>query len=554
MFKRFVSVFAALSFIIVSFYAYASAEVTAALKQDFGRSQIKLEGSANGAVVITVAPADLSLEAMSAQNLPTIVKQIKATGTYSCTLYMPVYAEGGKYTVYVSSNDGEASPLYFMHINEAEVDNILVDGEPLMDHLHKSDGAVFADLIQTYAAKIGIDRTDELYLNNESKLLPMLDKMKFTDVFDFADKYNIYYAVNALSGANSEKVSQMLQQYQAQLGIDYAADFEDETRLTANAKNKMLEHLSALDYNSYIEDDGTIPFKEVFENAKPLAAIQSVHSWIALKRIIVGDFASVFAQMLADNAKYGTLRDKDRVFELMMSKKYSEFADIEKNFNSAVNTVYSESSVGSSSRPAGGANTSASGGEAITVPPASEEADEVMFYDLDTSHWSFMAVSALYKAGIVSGYQDGSFHPSNHITRAEFAKLISEFVENFDIDNAIAFQDVQASDWYSAAIAAVSAGGLIEGDGVNFYPNRYITREDAAVILFRLLKSKGRELRGNKYFADRNEISDYAKNAVVALGEAQIVKGIGNNMFMPKNNITRAESAQLIYNAMSSLE
>ena len=52
-----------------------------------------------------------------------------------------------------------------------------------------------------------------------------------------------------------------------------------------------------------------------------------------------------------------------------------------------------------------------------------------------------------------------------------------------------------------------------------------------------------------KYFEDDAEISDYAKKAVFALGGADIIKGRGNNMFVPKATITRFEAVQLIYNA-----
>ena len=64
-----------------------------------------------------------------------------------------------------------------------------------------------------------------------------------------------------------------------------------------------------------------------------------------------------------------------------------------------------------------------------------------------------------------------------------------------------------------------------------------------------MMEKNGNAPAAAKYFEDDAEISDYAKKAVFALGGADIIKGRGNNMFVPKATITRFEAVQLIYNA-----
>lgn len=89
--------------------------------------------------------------------------------------------------------------------------------------------------------------------------------------------------------------------------------------------------------------------------------------------------------------------------------------------------------------------------------------------------------------------------------------------------------------------------GCIKGyeDG-SFRPEASITREEIAVILKRALS--GTELGEKPEFADADEISDYAKEAVYALSSNGIVKGDGG-FFKPKANATRAEACVLLYRA-----
>ena len=76
-----------------------------------------------------------------------------------------------------------------------------------------------------------------------------------------------------------------------------------------------------------------------------------------------------------------------------------------------------------------------------------------------------------------------------------------------------------------------------------------ITREDMATILWNGISKKVTAEKGKK-FADDDDISDYAKEAVVMLRRIGIVEGSGNNMFAPKLNATRAEAAAMLYRTL----
>ena len=53
-------------------------------------------------------------------------------------------------------------------------------------------------------------------------------------------------------------------------------------------------------------------------------------------------------------------------------------------------------------------------------------------------------------------------------------------------------------------------------------------------------------------FGDEAEISEYALDAVKSMSGAGLVSGY-EGKFNPKNNITRAETAQMVYNVMKFL-
>lgn len=100
--------------------------------------------------------------------------------------------------------------------------------------------------------------------------------------------------------------------------------------------------------------------------------------------------------------------------------------------------------------------------------------------------WYYDAVSALTGSGIIAGYPDGTFRPENSITRAEFAKMIAEYLELNLIDTAD-FNDVPEAHWANRYIAAAQKSGYVTGYGDGtFRPENTISRAEVAAIINRL--------------------------------------------------------------------
>ena len=105
------------------------------------------------------------------------------------------------------------------------------------------------------------------------------------------------------------------------------------------------------------------------------------------------------------------------------------------------------------------------------------------------------------------------------------------------------------NDWYFEYVEILSSNDIIKGDGKNFMPLNQIKRQDAALILFRMLEIN--ENDGYELFKDDSLIDEYAKNAVYALKSEGLISGEEKGNFNPSDVLTRGEAAVMIYNAMN---
>ncbi len=215
----------------------------------------------------------------------------------------------------------------------------------------------------------------------------------------------------------------------------------------------------------------------------------------------------------------------------------------------------SEGTGNSGSGSGGSSGQGGTGGTTPTTPPATGENQgekTPAFTDMAGFEWANEAVEALAEKGVLQGKEEKRFAPGDPVTRAEFVKIVTEGFELKASTDKNPFQDIQSTDWFYRSVLAANENGIVSGVEENlFAPEEQITREMAAVILRRVCGLRGIELPQSKDdFTDYASISDYAKEAVSLLYGSGKIKGVGDGQFAPKQNLTRAEAAQLIYNIM----
>lgn len=174
------------------------------------------------------------------------------------------------------------------------------------------------------------------------------------------------------------------------------------------------------------------------------------------------------------------------------------------------------------------------------------------FDDLDASAWyipalNFSAAHALIDA--IDG--DRSFEPDSNATRAVVVEALWRLAGRPDAADETPFDDVSADAACAASVAWAQESGVITGDGDgNFRPEDSITREEMCAVLARFAAWRGDSLQASLQgsFGDENAISAWAREAVYLCRGSGLVKGREDGCFYPKDAVTRAELAQMLYN------
>ena len=150
------------------------------------------------------------------------------------------------------------------------------------------------------------------------------------------------------------------------------------------------------------------------------------------------------------------------------------------------------------------------------LPPLSVFA---AFNDI-AGHWAAGTIEKWSNAGVLHGYSDGSFKPSNPIKRGEFFKVIDSIMA-YQTAGENRFSDLKKSDWYYEITLRLAAAGIVKGDaGSNKVRGESnIRREEAFVILSRVFNIKP-DPGGLGLFKDAAAVSEWAKAGVGGMAAA----------------------------------
>ncbi|MDQ0087591.1 hypothetical protein J2T12_000985 [Paenibacillus anaericanus] len=182
--------------------------------------------------------------------------------------------------------------------------------------------------------------------------------------------------------------------------------------------------------------------------------------------------------------------------------------------------------------------------------PTIDEPKEVNFSDI-AGHWAESTIKQAMKRGVTSGYPDGTFKPDATITRTEFVMMLMNALKPASEVSTLSFTDMEEIPaWSKLAIAQAVEAGIVSGynDG-SFHPFANITRTEMAVMI---AKAYGADLATGAMtgFSDDSEIPIWAKEAVEIMKQLHIVEGRGGNRFVPNETATRAEAVTMIMNLL----
>ncbi len=172
------------------------------------------------------------------------------------------------------------------------------------------------------------------------------------------------------------------------------------------------------------------------------------------------------------------------------------------------------------------------------------------FADVPSGSWYYDDVAYVYDTGLMTGLTATAFGPNLSTTRGMIVTILWRMENEPAARHGCPFADVRRGSYYEQAIAWASENGIVTGfDASTFAPDRAITREQLAAILFRFAAYRGMDavtLRENlSSFQDQAAISAYAVSALNwAVGEG-LMQGTGDKL-EPTGSATRAQVAAML--------
>ncbi len=459
-----------------------------------------------------------------------------------------------KFFIYASGHDAEngntTATTYIMSTTTVDDKLSIIN--------NASENGISALILSTFGAELGITgeangEWRDAYIAS-AKLKDYANKFKSPD--DVKMAWILSETLHKISTADTAEVTQIIEAENDAFGLDLAnEDYLSDISGVCEIFKNMCETTVG----------GATEYKESFLEAIAVAMIN--------KKQAVGQTDSEY--LLAKNAylkKYQTELGISN--ELMTAYENAGYNTVLRQFGdmkfmstdaivtkltqviSAINSANTNNNRPSGGGGGGGGGSSSGGGPSFSggaAAPVEDNKPMELFNDMDNNHWAIQSVGALKTMGVIDGYTDGSFRPNNNVTREEFVKLIVSAFEIFADGAECAFNDVSENAWFREYVAIASAKEIIKGvDAENFGVGQNIKRQDAAVILDRLLRSLDVQygaVEPELYFNDAAAVGDYAVDSVKNLVSAGIINGIDGN-FKPNEPVSRAQAAKMIYGSM----
>lgn len=488
-----------------------------------------------------------ALDALEAGYDPVFIRQFEQPGAQILAIPLPRELADGRIQVFVDGKYNSGYP----YINAATVEGrgAVIPAVNSIDRTSAAAPELLRRLVEENKTLLDLDEEAfrfwdtgcaEIFMN----YLPIAGESVSEQLIAFDRAFGTAVSLREINRAESEaQIIAVLRENAAELGFDEEA-FD---RLSAGEKSVYTAVLSKADFAQH-------KLADIFREAAVVARCANAEHSSNLRAAVEQDSGYIGIELDA----YDKL---DETFVNMMDgiAGVRSCRDIKALFASANAAAVAKNQGGGSSGGHRGGGGGGFGGADRTLEireeePASgngPEADREPYSDISGVEWAREAILSLTEKGIINGVEPGRFDPDAPITRAEFAKLTA-CAGKLELYEKV-FADVSRDDWFCKYVGACSESGIMLGmeDGT-MAPDRYITRQDAAVMIKRLADRMHPLPEAAYSFADGARIAGYAAEAVGCLADTGIMKGYEDNTFRPEGSITRAESAVILYRLLEA--
>jgi hypothetical protein len=174
------------------------------------------------------------------------------------------------------------------------------------------------------------------------------------------------------------------------------------------------------------------------------------------------------------------------------------------------------------------------------------------FSDVYPAHENYQAINYLQKTGIIEGYADGTFRPSQAVVRAEAVKIIMiPLYETFETVTVNPFPDVTPEQWFAKFVKKAKDEGIISGDGAtgNFEGARNVNLVEYLKMLTLAYKVDLSAYQNPTeiIFADVQDLNQWYTPYLYYAASTNLIHATDDNRINPGKFLTRAEVAEITF-------
>ncbi len=168
------------------------------------------------------------------------------------------------------------------------------------------------------------------------------------------------------------------------------------------------------------------------------------------------------------------------------------------------------------------------------------------------SEWAAKDIDFAYAVGITDTNKNYLY--KENITREEFCELIYNLIVLASDEITAPITD-SFTDTKNDKILMLNGLGIINGkSATEFAPNDYLTREEAATIIVRMVNKVFPMAATEMWFEydDISEVSEWASDSIQTISNLGFMNGVGNNNFAPKATYTTEQAIVTLVRVLES--
>ena len=461
-------------------------------------------------------------------------------GQFEITVLIPSYVQAGTYTYKLTLDNGKVitAPFEMPDYNtmlgmietikgcdsESEILEILNVQSNLCSGFEILEG-IYPSMDKSFVAK-------KFYEAVKSNTFP--DKV--SDLTELAKEYTV---ISVFNQNLEEYTKSVLGKYVNDIGFSDECINYYRTALSVTGVNNVVNNMTSKSFNSYADIEKrfrNLVYTNYITNNSAIGAVN--------RNEIIADSKNTLGFEITNTS--------EKVISAMAN---SGAATPELLQNAYITALKPQSPGGSSGGGSGGGGGSSTG----YVPPVVSDdsptqlSKGVYFDDLTNHAWAAEAINGLYEKNIINGKSDRAYFPQDSITREEAIVLIVRmFGFSANSETELIYRDVSSDAWYYSQVKAASDNNIVGGISDDYMGiGMSVTRQDFLTMLLRAVITESSvnvyEVANEKEYTDNKEIDEYAKEAVRLFSGLEVINGYDDGSFRPKNTITRAEAAQMLY-------